>query len=236
MTKWKRLRRGKSARHVTFSAQTVASVDSKSSIDPEPTVSRGGAENNTNTHTAVSLGGAATETIAACREPITKLNLNRVDPYGCLDICHIHRNSSTLGAYLNRDVEEGETLAIYTRDLINADQLYDGRERRFIIQRTLVNGDYTTTLTGDGVKGKETGSYVRDHPTLPTDANTEVTVRLRGNTPELVVVALTRIAKGQEAHRNYGLDHYLHEMKNKQLRAKLLTQYAPLIPAAQRSE
>ena len=84
------------------------------------------------------------------------------------------------------------------------------------------------------MQDKERGSYVRDHPTTPSDANTEITVRMRGTTPELVVVARTRIPKGKEAYRNYGLDHYLHEMKNKKLRSKLLDKYAPLLPAAQR--
>ena len=179
MTKWKRLRSGKSARHAAFNARSVDSLVSNSSADIEPNASLSGADTNTDTNTAVSPRGAETEAIAACREPIKKLNLNSVDPYGCLEVRRLHRDSSELGAFLNRDVESGEPLALYTRDIITDDQQYDGRERRFIVQER-THDERNMILIGDGIKGRERSSYVRDHPSIPTASNTKIEIRRRG--------------------------------------------------------
>ena len=205
----KRLRRGKSTKRVTFCARAVDSLARFSSIDTETTVSHEGA---VRTHSA------------ACREPEI-IKLNKEDPYGCLELRRGQTTRRTPGAFLTRNVERGEILALLTCNIISEEDQYDGRERRFIAHGHNPQG---VTLVGDGIEGREYGSYARDHPAAPSQANTKVEASEHG----LVLVATTRILKGQEAFRNYGLEHYLHELRSsKKCTALLMARYHPEIPA-----
>ncbi len=125
MAKWKKLRRGRKAKQVTFCARAVDSVARLSSI---------------RTDIAVSHEGAEQTNSAACREPEI-INLNNADPYGCLQIRR-SAYSRTSGAFLNRDVEKGEALALFTKVIISEDDQYVGRECRFVMQgKTPRRGD-----------------------------------------------------------------------------------------------
>ena len=211
----KKTGRGRVAKQVTFCARAVDSVARHSSIS---------------TDTTVSHEGAAQTNSAACREPEI-IKLNNVDLYGCLEIRRCLSTRRMPGAFLTKNVERGEILAVLTREIISEDDQYDGRESRFIVHGKNSDGE---TLWGDGIHGRDCGSYVRDHPTTPTQANTKVEVN---DTLELVLVATTRILKGQEAFRNYGLDHYLHEIRSsKKCTALLMSRYHPEVPAHQRHE
>jgi hypothetical protein len=210
----KKLWRGKATKQVTFCANAVDSIARLSSIDTETTVSH---------------EGAVRTNSAACREPGI-IKLNNTDPYGCLELRPGQTTRRTPGAFLTRNVERGEVLALLTRTIIPEQDQYDGRERRFIAHGKNSKGE---TLVGDGISGREYGSYARDHPTMPSQANT----RVEANDHGLVLVATTQILKGQEAFRNYGLEHYLHEMRSsKKCTALLMSRYYPDIPVHLRHE
>ena len=93
MTKWKRLRRGSSAKHVTFCAQTVARLD-RSNDRPEGIPRQ-------------------LETAPTAREGRT-LKLNSNDKYGCLTVRRDPRRQGVIGAFLNQDVVAGQALALIT--------------------------------------------------------------------------------------------------------------------------
>ena len=194
MTKWKRLRRGKSAKHPTFHVQTVVKIVSNSNL--------------ANATQDVTEGE-----VAPLRSDRT-LHLTNIDPYGYLLVKRLPGSRPTLGSFLTRNAEKGDILAVYSRETVSADQLHDGRDRRFI-----VTGNYHDEhqclheLHADGIKGKESGSYIRDHPIHPREANTTTNVRWRNGAPELVIVARTRILAGQEAFGNRGLEPHLYEMR-----------------------
>ena len=113
MTKWKRLRRGKSAKHPTFHAQTVVKIASTSNLaHATPDVIEGEA--------------------APSRSDRT-LHLTNIDPYGYLLVKRLPGSRPTLGSFLTRNAEKGDILALYSQDIVSADQLHDGRDRRFIV-------------------------------------------------------------------------------------------------------
>ena len=119
---------------------------------------------------------------------------------------------------------------------MSIDQVHDGRDRRFITKGSYLDEHHKTTeIYADGAKGEYSGSYVRDHPKHPREANTTVDVRWRDGRPELVVIARTRILAGQEAFGNLGLEPHLFEMRQgKKLRAELIKRYMPEVAADQR--
>ena len=186
MTKWKRLRKGKSARHATFRPQVVVKIAS-----PNPLV---------NTNQIVTEGE-----VAPLRNDRT-LNLNNIDPYGYLLVKRLTGSRPILGSFLSRTAEKGDVLALYSQDTLTTDQVHDGRDRRFIVKCTYLDESHRKhELYADGVKGLERGSYVCDHPLHPSEANTTIGVRLRNGAPKLVIIARTRILAGQEAFGNRGL-------------------------------
>jgi hypothetical protein len=145
MAKWKQLRRGKSARHATFCAQTVAKVVKVDS------------ENDTTSD--------VTEGEAVPLRTNRTLHLNSIDPYGYLNVRRLPGSRPTLGSFLSRNAEKGDILALYSRDTMSIDQVHDGRDRRFITKGSYLDEHHKTTeIYADGAKGEYSGSYVRDHP------------------------------------------------------------------------
>ena len=213
MTKWERLRCGKSAKYPAFRAQAVDRVDSSSRLERE---------------TAQASGPLNEETVVTSRYG-RQLILTSVDPYGYLDVRWSRSDRPTLGTFLSRNAEKGDVLGIYTTDIITSEELYDGRDRRFIAVGNHRNEhQQQTQIIGDGRKGKDREGYVRDHPSYPAEANTTIELRLRGGRPELVVVARTRILAGQEAFGNRGLDQHLFDLRrSKGMRSDLIKRYVP---------
>ena len=177
------MRKGKSARHVTFRPQAVVKIASSNSL--------------VNTNQTVNEG-----MVAPSRNDRT-LNLTNIDPYGYLLVKRLRGSRPLLGSFLSRNAEKGDVLALYSQDTLTADQVHDGRDRRFITKGTYHDESHCLhELYADGARGQESGSYVRDHPLHPADANTTIDVRWRNGVPELVIIARTRILAGQEAFGN----------------------------------
>ena len=98
MTKWKRLRRGKSAKHVTFQAQTVVKIASLNTLDD--------AKQNVTEGDVVPLRNDRI------------LHLNAIDPYGYLSVRRLPGSRPTLGSFLTRNSEKGDILAVYSRETV----------------------------------------------------------------------------------------------------------------------
>ena len=102
MTKWKRLRRGKSAKHITFQAQTVVTSASLNTLDDaKQNVTEGDVVPSRNDRT---------------------LNLTSIDPYGYLLVKRLPGSRPLLGSFLSKNAEKGDVLALYSQDTLTADQ------------------------------------------------------------------------------------------------------------------
>ena len=212
------MRKGKSARHVTFQPQVVVKIASSIPL--------------VNTTQTVNEGE-----VAPSRNDRT-LNLINIDPYGYLLVKRLPGSHPTLGSFLSKNAEKGDVLALYSQDNLTEDQVHDGRDRRFVAKGTY-HDEYHCLheLYADGVKGQERGSYVRDHPLHPTEANTKIDVRWRNGAPELVIIARTRILAGQEAFGNRGMEPLLYEMRQgRKMRAELIKRYMPEVAADKRMD
>ena len=137
------MRKGKSARHVTFRPQAVVKIvaSSNSLVHTNQTVNEGEVVPSRNDRT---------------------LNLTNIDPYGYLLVKRLRGSRPLLGSFLSRNAEKGDVLALYSQDTLTVDQVHDGRDRRFIAKGTYYDESHCLHgLYADGEVSPEMRSQIQ---------------------------------------------------------------------------